>query len=133
MHMSTVASTTVTGDRPATITLATIIAIVTQVLSVPYFLLAPGAGDIPTGAVVVMIVAGVVTIGAAWAMLQLQRWGAIVVFTLTLINGLTAVPGLFNAPSGWILAGLIGSLPLVVAVLLLIAMPSSRRALRQKQ
>lgn len=92
---------------------------------------APGADEIPAFAIVIGIVAGVLSLIGAWGMWNLRRWGMILTFVLTAINTLTAIPGLFNPPSNWLLAGLIVSIPIGFVILALIALPASRQAFRE--
>ncbi len=74
------------------------------------------------------LVVALVSVVAAYSMWNLHRWGAILLFVVTLLDTLTALPGLFSPPNNWILAELIVGVPLSVVVLVLIALPSSRRA-----
>ncbi|MEZ4570667.1 MAG: hypothetical protein R2849_10145 [Thermomicrobiales bacterium] len=41
-----------------------------------------------------------VSLAGAWGLWNLRRWGAILTFVVTLLNTLTAVPGLIEQPSG---------------------------------
>jgi hypothetical protein len=125
--MATVASARTTLVRPTTVTAAVVLTVFVQLASVPFFF-APGADDIPAFAIVIGTVAGVLSLVGAWGMWNLHRWGMILTFVLTALNTLTAVPGLFEPPSGWILGELIALIPLGVVILVLIALPSSRRA-----
>ncbi len=90
--------------RPMVITAAVWLAVGIQVISVPFFF-APGANEVPGFAIVIGIVMGLLTLVGAWGMWNLKRWGAILTLVVTFLNTLTAVPGLFAAPSGWITAG----------------------------
>jgi hypothetical protein len=125
------ASTTVTGERrrPSTVTAAVLLAVGIQVASIPFFFV-PGADEIPGFAIVIGIVAGLLTLVGCWGMWNLHRWGAILTLVVTFLNTITAVPGLFEAPSGWIFAELVVLIPLGIANMVLIVMPSSWRAFR---
>jgi hypothetical protein len=125
--MATVASVRSSLVRPTTVTAAVLLTVFVQLASVPFFF-APGADEIPAFAIVLGIVGGVLSLVGAWGMWNLRRWGMVLTFVLTALNTLTAVPGLFEPPSGWILGELIALLPVGVAILVLIALPSSRRA-----
>jgi hypothetical protein len=116
--------------RPATVTAAVLLTVFGQLASIP-FIFAPGADEIPAFAIVIGAVAGVLSLVGAWGMWNLRRWGMILTFVLTALNTLTAIPGLFEPPSGWILGELIALIPVGFAILVLIALPSSRRAFRE--
>ncbi len=107
---------------------AALLAVGIQIGSIP-FSFTPGA-DIPGFAIVIGMVVLVLTVLAAWGMWNLRRWGAILMFVVTLLNTLTAIPGFFMPPNNWILAELVVGVPLSVVVLVLIALPSARRAYR---
>lgn len=123
------ASPGVERRRPSTVTAAVLLAVVIEVGSIP-FIFAPGAGDVPAFAIAIGIVAGLLTLLGAWGMWNLRRWGAILALVLTALNTLTAIPGFFDPPSGWILAELIIFVPLSVVDMILIALPASWRAYR---
>lgn len=115
--------------RPSIVTIAALLAVGIQVASIPFFF-APGADAIPGFVIVIGAVIGVLTLFGAWGMWNLQRWGAILVLVLTGLNTLSAVPGLFDPPSGWILIELGIFIPLGVVDMILIALPASWRAYR---
>ncbi len=117
--------------RPATVKWAVILAVGIQVVGIP-FMFAPGASDVPGIAVVIGIVTGLLTLVGAWGMWNLHRWGAILALVVTFLNTLSAVPGLFMPPSGWILAELVVLIPLGVVDMILIALPASWRAYRSE-
>ena len=96
---------------------------------VPFFFL-PGYDEVPVGVQVFSVAGALFVLAGAWGLWNLRRWGAILVFVVTLLNTLSALPGLGDPPSGWILAGLLIAVPLGVAILVLIALPSSRRLYR---
>jgi hypothetical protein len=129
MASSTVVAREAQVTRPQAVTAAVVITVATTLLSFPLMFL-PGMEDVPTGAIIFSIVASVVTLFSAWGLWQLRRWGAIVTFVLTLLNVLSSIPAFIERPSGWIVAWAAISIPISIAVLVLIALPSSRRAYR---
>lgn len=127
--MSTVLSRGVPLARPAAVSAAVVLTVLSQIGTLPFFFL-PGSEDIPTAALVFGLLLMIPTLLGAWGLWNLRRWGAILTFVLTLLNTLSAVPGLFEPPSGWIFAGLLIVVPIGIATLVLIALPSARRAYR---
>jgi hypothetical protein len=127
MVASSSVSASVSRTRPATVTAAVILGVGIQLASIPFFFV-PGADEIPPLAIVVGIVMGLLTIVACYGMWNLRRWGAIMTLVVTLLGILSSVPGLFEAPSGWIMAELVVLIPLSVIDMVLIVLPSSWRA-----
>lgn len=115
--------------RPPAVVAAVALTVFLIVGSVPFYF-APGADDVPAGVIAFSIVAGVAMLAGAWGLWNLRRWGAVVTFVLTLLNAISAVPGLVVRPSGWIVAEIVVAIPLSIIVLVLIALPSARRAYR---
>ncbi len=114
--------------RPTTLTAAVVLAVAIQVIGIP-FMFVPGTEDTPLVAIVLIIVASLLTVFGAWGMWNLHRWGAILALVITGLNTLASIPGFFNPPSGWILASVIIFAPLSVIDMVLIVLPSSWRAL----
>ncbi len=112
--------------RPGAVTWAAGLAVALQIMYVVYGFIP--AADFPGTAIVIGLVVSLVTVVAAWGLWRLRRWGAILLFVVTLLDTLAALPGLFFPPNNWVLAELIVGIPLSVVVLVLIALPSSRRA-----
>ena len=127
--MATITTSTARTSRPATVTAAVALTAFSTIGSLP-LLFAPGADEIPGAVVVFGLVAGIASLAGAWGMWNLRRWGAILVFILTLLNTLSALPGLIDPPSGWLLAAILIGVPIGVATLVLVAHPASRRAYR---
>lgn len=129
-----VANSSVSGatsrTRPSTVTAAAILGVGIQLASIPFFFV-PGADEIPALALVVGIVLGLLTLVGCWGMWNLRRWGAILTLLVTFLNTLSAVPGLFEVSSGWIMAELVVLIPLSVIDMVLIVLPSSWSAFRK--
>ncbi len=118
-------------QRPTVITAAVLLGVAIQVVSIPFFF-APGANEIPGFAIAVGIVAIVLTLVGCWGMWNLHKWGGILALVVTFINTITAFPGIFAAPSGWIQAECIALLPLGVVDMVLMALPATWRAYRTR-
>ena len=127
--MSPVATAPAAIDRPGAIGAAVILSVISALATVPFFFL-PGYDEVPVGVVVFSVVGAALTLLGAWGLWNLRRWAAILVFVLTLLGTLSALPGLGDPPSGWILAALLVMIPLGIAIMVLIVLPSSRRVYR---
>lgn len=115
--------------RPSAVTAAVVLTAITALATFPMMAL-PGSDEIPTEAIVIGIVASVAMLVGAWGLWQLRRWGAVLTFILTFLNVLASIPAFFEAPSDWIVAAAAIGIPVSLVVLVLIALPTSRRAYR---
>ncbi len=131
MVSSAPASAAGLGQRPTVLTAAVLLGVAIQVASVPFYF-APGAGDVPGFAIVIGIVASVLTLVGCWGMWNLHKWGGILALVVTFLNTITAVPGMFAAPTGWIQAECIALIPLSVINMVLMALPATWRAYRAR-
>ena len=124
--MSAIASSQVGTSRPSTIAWAVWL---TVALSVGSLLLplVPGA-DVPGFAIVIGGIGSALTLLGVWGLWNLRRWGAVLTVVLTLLNVVASVPPIFEAPSNWIRAAAIIGIPILIAVLVLLLLPVSRRA-----
>jgi cytochrome c oxidase subunit IV len=128
--MSTIATRRNAAGRPPAVAAAVLITVVLTVVRLPLFLLLPGGEELSGSAAFVgsAIVAGL--LAGAWGLWRLHRWGAILTFVMTLLNLLSSLPGFAFADDAWTLALLIATTPPQIAVLVLIALRSSRSAYR---
>ncbi len=127
--MSTTISPVATKNRPTSVTVAVMLTVLGALTTIPFFFL-PGNEDIPEAALAFGAGAALLSLVGAWGLWNLRKWGAIVTFVVTLLNTISALPALGDPPSGWIVAGVLLMTPVGIAVLVLIALPSSRRAYR---
>jgi len=111
------------------VTAAVMITVISALATYVFFIL-PGSDEIPTAAIIISIVASFVQLVGAWSLWQLRRWGAILTFVLALLSVLSSAPAFIEAPSGWIVVGAAVGIPLSIAVMVLVALRSSRRAYR---
>ncbi len=124
--MSTAIAPAAQASRPTVIKIAVFLTVLGAVSTIPFFFL-PGNEDIPWGAQLFSVAGAILSLIGAWGLWNLRRWGAILTFVVTLLNTITAIPALIERPSGWIVAGVLILTPVGIAVLVLIALPSSRR------
>lgn len=85
--------------RPAAVAIATVLMVV---LSVANFVvpLIPGANDdVPTAAIVVGIILGLVGLPAAYGLWRCRKWAMIATIVIAALNFLSAVPGVAFGPN----------------------------------
>lgn len=111
--------------RPATIT-ATIVLLVLLALSVliPF----SGADQIPQAAIILGYAFAVLKLVAAAGLWRCRKWAAILGFVAVLLDALSSAPGLFGAPTAALQVYLIVAVLASIAALVLLALPTSRRA-----
>ncbi|HEY8602316.1 MAG TPA: hypothetical protein VIL85_28090 [Thermomicrobiales bacterium] len=124
-------NTSATGQRPATVTAAIALLII-----VALGVLIPFGGDggdgeaIPAAILVSGYVLAALKVVAAVGLWRPRKWAAILGFVAVLLDALTAIPGVFFAPTP-ILRVIVGiGLLLSLAILALLILPTSRRAYR---
>ena len=127
--MSTAIAPAAPASRPTAIKIVVLLTVLGALSTIPFFFL-PGNEDIPWGAQLFSVAGAILSLIGAWGLWNLRRWGAILTFVVTLLNTITAIPALMDRPSGWIVAGVLFLTPVGIAVLILIALPSSRRVYR---
>lgn len=115
--------------RPQTIAWATWITAAAAILGLGFFFL-PGSEDIPAGAVVIGIVATVLTLAGCWWLWKCKRWAAVLVTAIMVLNLLTSLPGLLDPPSNAIAAALVVNIPVTLLPIWLMWHPASRKAYR---
>jgi hypothetical protein len=124
--MSTAIAPAAQASRPTLIKIAVFLTVLGAVSTIPFFFL-PGNEDIPWGAQLFSVAGAILSLIGAWGLWNLRRWGAILTFVVTLLNTITAIPAFIERPSDWIVAGVLILTPVGIALLVLIALPSSRR------
>src|SRR5215212_6380628 len=122
-------------SRPPTVTLAAILLVLLSLFSdFPwlYRLLSPGAVE-PPGFVIysgyVLGIAGIVVAIGLWMMQKWSYWATIVVCVLNFLSG---APGVLMAPEALRGVIVVGEV-LAVLIIVLVVLPSSRRALAAAQ
>jgi hypothetical protein len=130
MASSTLSGSSPVVERPLTVMWAVFLVVATNVMfNVTFFV--PGADDIPVAAIVVGTALSVVTIAFCWPLWQCKRWGAIAVTVISVLNMLTALPGLADPPSGTVAVIIIAAIPATLIPVWLIWHPASREAYRR--
>ena len=114
--------------RPLPVTVAAIVQALFSLLSLPGPLL-PGSEGVPAVVLysgIVLGVAGLVASGGLW---MLKRWGLWLTIVVNVLGGLSAAPGVGAAPNTALQAAAIVGVLISVLVIVLVGLPSSRRAL----
>src|SRR5215212_9640768 len=123
-------------SRPPTVTLAAILLVLLSLFSdFPwlYRLLSPGAVE-PPGFIIysgyVLGIAGIVVAIGLWMMQKWSYWATIVVCVLNFLSG---APGVVFAPGGALKGVIMVGEVVAVLIIVLVVLPSSRRALAGAQ
>ena len=113
-------------SRPLQVTVAAILMALISLLGLPGPLL-PGSEGVPAVVIYGSIVLGIVGLVAAVGLWVLRRWGIWLTIVVSVLNLLSAAPGVAFAPNAALQAAAVG---VVVPALIigLVVLPPSRRA-----
>jgi hypothetical protein len=115
-------------SRPLPVTVAAIIQAVFSLLSLPGPLL-PGSEGVPAVVIYGGIVLGVAGLVAGAGLWMLKKWGLRLTVIINVLNALSAAPGLVVAPSAALQAAALVGVLISALIIVLVVLPSSRRAL----
>src|ERR687891_372656 len=115
-------------SRPLPVTVATIIQGLFSLLSLPGPL-TPGSEGVPAVVLYSGIVLGVAGLVASAGLWMLKMWGLWLTIVVNVLGGLSAAPGVGAAPNAGLQAVAIVFALISVLVIVLVVLPSSRRAL----
>jgi hypothetical protein len=117
-------------SRPIAVTLAVVLSVLLILSNLTGPLLPSGSGDsaVPAFIIILGVFLGVIGIAAAVALWQLRRWGMILTIVISVVNLLSAAPGVLVGPNTGIkvLAG--AGVLVSAAVIVLALLPEARRA-----
>ena len=115
-------------SRPQTVNVAAILLALFSVLNVlfPFF---PVEG-IPAAAVYIGVVAGAAGLIGAAGLWLLRKWGIWITIIVSVLNVLDAAPGIAFAPNATLQVAATVTVLGFVLVLVLVVLPTSRRAFR---
>lgn len=114
-----------TTDRPTPVAIATVLTLI--VAAGNFVFLLPGlSDDVPTAALVVGLVLGIVALPAAFGLWRCQRWGMIATIVVSAINLLFSVPGILFGPSALAIIGAVIGVVLSAAAIVLVLMREAR-------
>jgi uncharacterized membrane protein (DUF2068 family) len=127
---------TLRAPAPAVLPLPVTVAVILSVLVIVANFISPllpqGTADntVPTAAIVVGVVFGLLGIPAAIGLWLLRRWGSIATIIVTAINLLLAAPGIVGGPYAWIKALAALFVLVCAAIIVLATRPEARRSYR---
>ncbi len=115
-------------SRPLPVTVAAIIQALFSLLSLPGPLVpgSEGVAEVVLYGGIVLGVGGLVASAGLW---MLKSWGLWLTIVVNVLGGLSAAPGVVAAPKAALQAGAIAFVVVSALVIVLVVLPSSRRAL----
>ena len=114
--------------RPLTVSVAAVVQALFSLLSLPGPLL-PGSEGIPSVVLHSGIVLGVAGLVASAGLWMLKRWGLWLTIIVNVLGGLSAAPGVGAAPNAALQAAAVAGVLISALIIVLVVLPSSRRAL----
>ena len=115
-------------SRPLPVTVAAILQALFSLLSLPGPLL-PGSEGVPAVVLYSGIVLGVGGLVASAGLWMLKKWSLWLTVVVNVLGGLSAAPGLVVAPNAALGAAALVGVLISVLIIVLVVLPSSRRAL----
>jgi hypothetical protein len=116
-------------SRPVPVTVAAILLALCSLLSLPGPLL-PGSEGVPEVVLYSGIVLGIVGLVAAVGLWMLKKWSLWLTIVVSVLNILSAAPGLAFAPNAPLqVAATVTLVVFALIIVLVVGLPSSRRAL----
>ena len=116
------------SQRPLPVTVAAVIQVLSSLLSLPGPLL-PGSEQIPAVVIYGGIVLGVAGLVASAGLWMLKKWGLWLTVIVNVLGALSAAPRVFAAPNAALQGTAIAGVVVSALVVVLVVLPSSRRAL----
>jgi hypothetical protein len=113
--------------RPPAVTVAAILLALFSVLNLVSILIPAFSNGIPAVVVYGGAVLGLVGLLAAYGLWSLKRWGVWIAVILSVLNILSAAPGLAFAPTSVLLVSAIVGIVGYALIILLVVLPVSRR------
>ncbi|MCZ2111570.1 MAG: hypothetical protein LC118_18755 [Dehalococcoidia bacterium] len=129
MTSSAIAATKPAIHRPPQLTWAVAILVITNIAFIAQsFIPLDGEDEIPVAAIVVSVIISILTFALCWPLWNAKYWAAIATTIVTALNALSGIPGLFDPPSGIIVAMILAGIPAGLIPIWLIWHPRSRQA-----
>ena len=114
--------------RPSTVTVAAILMALISLVGLPGPLL-PGSEEVPAVVIYGGIVLGIVGLVAAVGLWMLKKWGLWLTIVVSVLNLLSAAPGVAFAPNAALQAAATVGVIVPALIIVLVVLPSSRGAL----
>ncbi len=115
-------------SRPSTVTVAAILMALISLVGLPGPLL-PGSEEIPAVVIYGGIVLGIVGLVATVGLWMLKKWGLWLTIVVSVLNLLSAAPGVAFAPNAALQAAATVGVVIPALILVLVVLPTSRQAL----
>lgn len=114
--------------RPTTVTVAAALLALFSVLNLVSIIVPAFSEGVPAAVVYGSAVLGVLGLVAAYGLWMLKRWGVLLAVILSVLNVLSAAPGMAFAPTTVLFVAALATVVGYALVILLVVMPASRRA-----
>ncbi len=118
--------------RPSTVTVAAILMALISLVGLPGPLL-PGSEEVPAVVIYGGIVLGIVGLVAAVGLWMLKKWGLWLTIVVSVLNLLSAAPGVAFAPNAALQAAATVGVIVPALIIVLVVLPSSRGAFATAQ
>ena len=115
-------------SRPVPVTVAAVIQGLFSLLSLPGPLL-PGSEGVPAVVLYSGVVLGVAGLVASAGLWMLKNWGLWLTIIVNALGALSAAPGVVAAPNAVLQASALVGVLISALIIVLVVLPSSRRAL----
>ena len=115
-------------QRPTTVTVAAVLLALFSVLNLISMLLPAFSDGVPAIVVYGSAVLGLLGLVAAYGLWTLKRWGVWLTIILSVLNVLSAAPGIAFAPTTLLFIAALVTVVAYALIVVLVVMPASRRA-----
>ncbi len=115
-------------QRPTTVTVAAVLLALFSVLNLISTLLPAFSDGVPAIVVYGSAVLGLLGLVAAYGLWTLKRWGVWLTIILSVLNVLSAAPGIAFAPTTLLFIAALVTVVAYALIVVLVVMPASRRA-----
>ena len=115
-------------SRPMPIIVAAVLMVLISLVGLPGPLL-PGSEEVPAVVIYGGIVLGIVGLVAAVGLWMLKKWGFWLTVIVSVLNLLSAAPGVVFAPGGTLKAFAAVGVVVPALIIVLVVLPTSRQAL----
>jgi len=114
------------STRPLPVTIAAILMVLISLVGLPGPLL-PGSEEVPAVVIYGGIVLGIVGLVAAFGLWMLKKWGFWLTVVVSVLNLLSAAPGIVFAPSAAVQVFAAVGVVVPALIIVLVVLPTSRR------
>jgi|SRR5215210_2657658 len=115
-------------QRPQAVTVAAVLLALFSALNIVSILIPAFSDGVPAVVVYGSAVVGLVGLAAAYGLWTLKRWGVWITVVLSVLNVLSAAPGIVFAPTTLLFVTALVTIVAYALIIVLLMMPASRRA-----